>query len=270
MIIHNFSPVLVDLGLFQIRWYSVAYIVGIIAGWIYAVKIIKLTYNKKGYSLEPIKKYHFDDIIAYLVIGIIVGGRLGYVLFYGFEYYSQNFFEILKIWEGGMSFHGGLIGIIISTIIFSKKKKYNFFQFTDIISCVAPIGIFLGRVANFFNAELYGKVSTLPWSVIFPKIDNLARHPSQIYEAILEGVLLFILINYLALKKNLLIKTGYVSGIFLILYSIFRIISEFFREPDHHLGYFFMYFSLGTILSVITLFAGLLIILSIKKNVQNN
>ena len=164
-----------------------------------------------------------------------------------------------------MSFHGGLLGVIISTIIFSKKTKTNFFKFTDIVSCAAPIGIFFGRIANFINGELYGKISTLPWAVIFPDGGNVARHPSQIYEAILEGIFLFILINYFALKKQLIFKTGFISGIFLILYSILRIFSENFREPDMHLGYFFNYFSLGTLLSFITLIAGLLIILSIKK-----
>ena len=269
MIVHNFDPILIDLGLFQIRWYSIAYILGIIIGWMYATKIIKLTTINK-YNFEQIKTSHFNDLIIYLVIGIVLGGRLGYVTFYNFEYYSQNFLEIFKIWQGGMSFHGGLLGIIISTIIFSKKTKTNFFKFADIISCVAPIGIFLGRIANFVNGELYGKISTLPWSVIFPNGGHLARHPSQIYEAILEGIFLFILINYFALKKQLLFKTGYISGIFLILYAILRILSESFREPDIHLGYFFNYFSLGTLLSLITLIAGLLIVLSIKKNEQNN
>ena len=269
MIVHNFNPVLIDLGLFQVRWYSIAYILGIIIGWIYAIKIIKFT-SKNKYNFEPIKKSHFDDLIIYLVLGIVLGGRLGYVIFYNFEYYSQNFLEIFKIWQGGMSFHGGLLGIIISTIIFSKKTKTNFFKFADIISCVAPIGIFLGRIANFVNGELYGKISTLPWSVIFPNGGHVARHPSQIYEAILEGIFLFILINYFALKKQLLFKTGYISGFFLVSYSILRILSEIFREPDIHLGLFFNYFSLGTLLSLTTLVAGLIIIMSAKKNEQNN
>ena len=269
MIVHNFNPILIDLDLFQIRWYSLAYILGIIIGWIYAVKIIKLT-TKNIRNFDPVKKSHFDDLIIYLVIGIIIGGRIGYVIFYNLEYYSQNFFEIFKVWQGGMSFHGGLLGVVISTIIFSKKTKTNFFKFTDIVSCAAPIGIFFGRIANFINGELYGKISTLPWAVIFPDGGNVARHPSQIYEAILEGIFLFILINYFALKKQLIFKTGFISGIFLILYSILRIFSENFREPDMHLGYFFNYFSLGILLSFITLIAGLLIILSIKKNEQNN
>jgi phosphatidylglycerol:prolipoprotein diacylglycerol transferase len=204
------------------------------------------------------------------VVGIVLGGRLGYVLFYNFEYYNHNFFEIFKLWQGGMSFHGGLLGVIVSIIFFSKKTKTNFFKFADIVSCVAPIGIFLGRIANFINGELYGKISTLPWAIIFPNAENVARHPSQIYEAILEGLVLFILINYLALKKKLLFKTGYISGLFLVAYSIVRILSENFREPDMHLGYFFNYFSMGVMLSSITFLAGCFIIFFIKNNEQFN
>ena len=269
MIVHNFDPVLIDLGLFQIRWYSIAYILGIIIGWVYATKIIKLTTINK-YNFEQIKTSQFDDLVIYLIIGIILGGRLGYVIFYNFEYYSQNFFEIFKLWRGGMSFHGGLLGIIVSIIFFSKKTKTNFFKFADIVSCVAPIGLFLGRIANFINGELYGKISTLPWAIIFPNGGSVARHPSQIYEAILEGIILFILINYLALKKQLLFKTGYISGLFLVSYSILRILSEIFREPDIHLGLFFNYFSLGTLLSMATLVIGLVIIMSATKNEKNN
>ena len=234
MIIHNFDPVLIDLGFFQIKWYSIAYIMGIILGWAYALKIIKKLQNYTE-NFEPIKRSDFDDLLVYLVIGIILGGRLGYVIFYNLEYYIQNSFEIFKLWQGGMSFHGGLLGVIVAIFIFSKNKNTNFFKYADIIACVAPIGIFLGRIANFINGELFGKISTLPWAVIFPNGGNIARHPSQIYEAILEGLILFILINFLALKKNLLIKTGYVSSFFLITYSILRIFSENFREPDQHL-----------------------------------
>ena len=269
MIVHNFDPVLIDLGLFQIRWYSIAYILGIIIGWVYATKIIKLTTINK-YNFEQIKTSQFDDLVIYLIIGIILGGCLGYVIFYNFGYYSQNFFEIFKLWRGGMSFHGGLLGVIVSIIFFSKKTKTNFFKFADIVSCVAPIGIFLGRIANFINGELYGKISTLPWAIIFPNAGNVARHPSQIYEAILEGLILFILINYLALKKQLLFKTGYISGFFLVAYSILRIFSENFREPDMHLGYFFNLFSMGVILSSITFLAGCFIIFFSKNNEQLN
>jgi len=269
MIIHNFDPVLIDLGLIQIRWYSLAYILGIFIGWMYSVKIIKIK-NKNKLNSNQVEKLHFDDLLFYFVIGIIVGGRLGYVIFYNFEYYINNFLEIFKVWKGGMSFHGGLLGIIISTFIYSRKTKTNFFKFTDIVSCAAPIGIFLGRIANFINGELYGKVSNVSWAVVFPYGGNLARHPSQIYEALLEGILLFLLINYFALKKKLIFKTGYISCLFLILYSLFRIISEVFREPDIHIGYMFNYFSLGILLSFLTLIVGLLMILLIKKNEQNN
>ena len=269
MIVHSFDPVLIDLGFFQIRWYSIAYILGIILGWVYAVKIIKKTQNNTQ-NFEPIKRSDFDDLVIYLVLGIILGGRLGYVIFYNLEYYIQNSFEIFKLWQGGMSFHGGLLGVIVAIFIFSKNKNTNFFKYSDIVACVAPIGIFLGRIANFINGELFGKISTLPWAVIFPNGGNIARHPSQIYEAILEGLVLFILINFLALKKHLIIKTGYVSSFFLIAYSILRIFSENFREPDQHLGYFFNYFSMGTLLSILTLIAGFLIMFFIKKNEQNN
>ena len=268
MIVHNFDPVFIDLEIFQIRWYSIAYIAGIILGWIYAIKIIKEIARKHNFKI--IRQTDFDDLIIYLIIGIILGGRLGYVIFYNFGYYSQNFFEILKLWEGGMSFHGGLLGVIIVIIIFSKIKKINFFYFADIICCVAPIGIFLGRIANFINGELFGKISTLPWAVIFPYGGNISRHPSQIYEAILEGIVLFVLINFFALKKHLLLKTGYVSGLFLIFYSIARIIGENFREPDVHLGYFFNYFSMGVMLSFATFLAGCFIIFFIRNNEQNN
>ena len=269
MIVHNFDPVLIDLGFFQIRWYSLAYIFGIIIGWMYAIKIIKSTTENK-YNFKQVTSHQFEGLIIYLIIGIILGGRFGYIFFYNFGYYSQNILEIFKLWQGGMSFHGGLLGIIIAIFIFSKNTKTNFFKFSDIVACVAPIGLFLGRIANFINGELYGKISNLPWAVIFPNTDNIARHPSQIYEAILEGIVLFVLINFLALKKKLLNKTGYISGLFLILYSVFRIFAENFREPDKHLGYFLNYFSMGTILSILTLLFGLLVIFLIKKNEQNN
>ena len=266
MIVHNLDPVFIDLGFFQIRWYSIAYIFGIVLGWIFARKIIQKMTNTQN-NFVPIKKKDFDDIIIYLILGIIIGGRLGYVLFYNIDYYGQNLIEILKLWQGGMSFHGGALGIIIATFIFSKK---NFFKFTDIICCVAPNGLFLGRIANFINGELFGKISTLPWAVVFPDAGNVSRHPSQIYEAFLEGIVLFILINIIAVKKKLLFRTGYTSGIFLILYSIFRIISENFREPDIHIGYLFNYISMGALLSLVTFFFGCIIIFIIKKNEQSH
>jgi len=269
MIVHNFSPVLIDWGLFQIRWYSIAYIFGIIMGWMYAIKIIQITL-KNNTNFVSIKKSNFDDLIIYLVLGIVIGGRLGYVIFYNPNFYMHNLFEIFKIWKGGMSFHGGLLGVIISIVVFSINTKNNFFKFSDIVCCVAPIGIFFGRIANFINGELVGKISNFHLAVIFPNVDNIPRHPSQIYEAILEGIILFILINFLALKKNFILTPGRVSGFFLIFYSVARIIGENFREPDLHLGYFFNHFSMGVVLSLITFLAGCFIIFLIKDNEQNN
>ena len=161
MIIHNFDPVLIDLGLIQIRWYSLAYIFSIILGWVYALKIIKTTQNNNK-NFEMVKKSDFDDLIIYLVLGIILGGRIGYVIFYNLEYYSQNFLEIFKLWKGGMSFHGGLLGVIAAIFIFTKSKKNSFFKYADVVACAVPIGLFFGRIANFINGELYGKISTLP------------------------------------------------------------------------------------------------------------
>ena len=188
MYIHDLNPVLINFGFFEIRWYSLAYILGILVGWWVAKKIIVFKMKNKIIFFD-IKL--FDDLITYIIISIMLGGRIGYIIFYNFSYYFSNPIDIFKIWEGGMSFHGALIGVIIGTYIYSNKIKVNTFFFLDIIASVAPIGIFFGRIANFINGELYGKPSTLSWSVTFPKVDMISRHPSQLYEALLEGVLLF-------------------------------------------------------------------------------
>ena len=179
MFINNFDPVAFQIMSFEIRWYSLAYIAGIIIGWLLCKKILirKSDINEK-----------FDDYITYLVIGIIIGGRLGYIIFYNLSYYINNVFDIFKVWEGGMSFHGGLIGIIVASILFSKKHNQDSFLYMDLVSLVAPIGIFFGRLANFINSELYGTPTDIPWAVTFIQVDNLSRHPSQLYEAILEGI----------------------------------------------------------------------------------
>ena len=178
MLIHNFNPVAINFFIFEIHWYSLAYIFGIIISWIYARIIIKkIRLNDNNLSFISIK--NLDDLIPYIILGIIIGGRLGYILLYNIKYYVDNLVKIFFIWEGGMSFHGGLIGVAISIIIFCKKKKINPYYYFDIISIVAPIGLFLGRLANFINGELYGKETSVPWGVIFPKLDNLTRHPSQ-------------------------------------------------------------------------------------------
>ena len=241
MFINNFDPVAFNFFSLEIRWYSLAYIFGIIIGWFYCKK-----YLIKERSILNI----FDDLITYLIIGIILGGRLGYILIYNFDYYLNNLTEILMIWKGGMSFHGGLVGVLISTLFFSKKHNINPFIFLDLISAAAPIGIFLGRIANYINSELYGRETDVLWSVVFLKVDNLSRHPSQIYEAVLEGLILFLIIFYF-IKKNYLLKPGLISSLFLIFYSLFRFIAEFYRAPDEQLGLFFLNLSMGQILSII-------------------
>ena len=255
MFINNFDPVAFQVFSFEIRWYSLAYVFGIIFGWTYCKK--KLIKEQKLLNL-------FDDLITYLIIGIIVGGRLGYVIFYNLEYYLKNFSEILMIWNGGMSFHGGLIGIIFVTVIFSKKHKIDSYIFLDLIALVAPIGIFLGRIANFINSELYGRETDIIWSVKFVAIDNVSRHPSQIYEAIFEGLVLFFLLNHFAKKDNFN-KPGLISCLFIILYSLFRFILEFFRAPDAQVGYLFFQLTLGQLFSIVFFFLGLFLYL-VKRN----
>jgi phosphatidylglycerol:prolipoprotein diacylglycerol transferase len=241
MFINNFDPVAFQIMSFEIRWYSLAYILGIVFGWILCKKI----FIKNSNINEK-----FDDYIAYLIIGIILGGRIGYIIFYNFSYYLDNIFDIFKIWQGGMSFHGGLLGVIVSSYIFAKKNNQNPFFYLDQVSLVAPVGIFFGRLANFINSELYGTVSNAPWSVIFSKVDNLSRHPSQLYEAILEGVILFIILIYFV-NKDYLKKPGLISGLFLIFYSLFRFFVEFFRVPDEQIGYLLFNLTMGQIISLV-------------------
>ena len=260
MYTHNLDPILVNFGFIVIRWYSLAYIFGIILGWWLGKKIINhiIKDTKLKFNIRE-----FDDIITYLIISIIIGGRLGYVIFYNLGYYLANPFDIIKVWEGGMSFHGALLGIIIGTYLFSKKKGVPTYFLLDIIACVSPIGICLGRLANFINGELVGKVTTVSWGVIFPAIDSLPRHPSQLYEAMLEGVILFLILNSLIFKRRY--KMGTCSYLFLIYYGIFRVISEFFRQPDPQLGYLFNLFSMGTLLSFLMIVAGLIILNILRK-----
>ena len=255
MFINNFDPVAVQFFSFEIRWYSLAYIFGILLGWTYCKKILIKDNN--------ISKL-FDELISYIIIGLILGGRLGYVLFYNLRYYLNNPDEILMVWKGGMSFHGGLLGVLIATIIFSNKHNVNKYIFLDLISASAPIGIFLGRISNFINSELYGRETSVLWSVVFTKVDNVSRHPSQIYEALLEGMILFIII-FLFTKKNYLIKPGLVSSLFLIFYSIFRFFVEFYRVPDDHLGFIYLNLTTGQIISLIFFCSGLYLFY-FKKN----
>ena len=248
MFTNNFDPVAFRLFAIDIRWYSLAYIFGILLGWFYC---------KKFLIKDKVISTLFDDLISYLIIGIIIGGRLGYVLFYNIEYYFNNLIEIFFIWEGGMSFHGGLIGIIFATYLFSRKHKINKYIFLDLISISAPIGIFFGRLANFINGELIGKATNGDWGVIFPQIDNILRHPSQLYESFLEGIILFVILNLIFFKKRY--KIGTVSFAFLIFYGIFRFFSEFFREPDIQIGYIIGSLSMGMLLSLLMIFFGIIL-----------
>ena len=192
---------------------------------------------------------------------------MGYVFFYNADFYLQNPLEIIKIWEGGMSFHGGFLGVVFGSYIYTRINKIQLVPVLDIVACVAPFGLFLGRIANFINAELYGKPTDVFFGVIFPQIDNLARHPSQIYEAFLEGLILLLILNFIMLKKTY--KKGFISSVFLILYGIFRIFSEQFREPDEHLGYIFNIFSMGTLLSSIMLLSGIILYLKLKNEYKS-
>ena len=255
MFINNFEPVAIQIFSLEIRWYSLAYIFGILFAWMYCKKI--LIKDKNTSKL-------FDDLISYLIIGIILGGRLGYVLFYNTKYYLSNPIEIPMIWQGGMSFHGGLLGVLIATIIFANKNNVNKYIFLDLISASAPIGIFMGRISNFINSELYGRKTDVLWSVVFTKVDNISRHPSQIYEAILEGLVLFF-IMYSFTKKDYLRKPGLISSLFLIFYSIFRFFIEFYRVPDEQLGFIFLNLTMGQFISLVFLCFGFYIF-SKKKN----
>ncbi|MDA9731008.1 prolipoprotein diacylglyceryl transferase [Candidatus Pelagibacter sp.] len=252
MFINNFDPVAIQIFSLEIRWYSIAYIIGILIGW----------YLSKKYFISKREiREKFDDYLTYVILSIIIGGRLGYVLFYNFGYYLSYPLDILKIWQGGMSFHGGLLGIIFITVWFSKKNNHNPFHYLDIISIVAPIGIFFGRISNFINSELYGTVTSVPWGVKFAQIDNLYRHPSQLYEAIFEGLVLF-LILLIFKKRNFLDLPGVISGIFLALYSFFRFFIEFFRVPDEQLGFIIFNLTMGQIISFIFFIVGIYLIMT--------
>ena len=258
MFINNFDPVAFQLFSLEIRWYSLAYIVGILIGWILSKKIF-LTNQQVNVK--------FDDYITYLILGIIIGGRLGYVFIYNLDYYLVNLTDILKIWEGGMSFHGAVAGIIISSLIFGKINNDNSFYYMDVVALVAPIGIFFGRIANFLNSELYGTTTSVPWAVKFIQIDNLSRHPSQLYEAFFEGIVLFVILLYFYKKQYFKIP-GKISGFFLFFYSIFRFILEFFRAPDTQLGYLIFGFTMGQIISIIFIIVGLSLILFKNEIIQ--
>jgi len=258
MFINNFDPVAIQIFSVEIRWYSLAYVIGILFGWFL---------SKRIFIKDPLLKEKFDDYITYLIIGIIIGGRLGYVLLYNPNYYLNNLIDVFKIWQGGMSFHGGLVGVIAMSVLFAKKNDQDSFIYLDVVSIVAPIGIFFGRISNFINSELYGIETNLPWAVKFIQVDNLYRHPSQLYEAIFEGLILFIVLIYFR-KKGFMKIPGLISGLFLIFYSFFRFIIEFVRVPDEQLGYIFFNLTMGQIVSFIFFLIGSYLVITkheIKK-----
>ena len=258
MFINNFDPVAIQLFSIEIRWYSLSYVIGIVFGW---------TIAKKFFISDQEIKNKFDDYITYIILGIIIGGRLGYVIIYDLSYFMNNPLDIIKIWQGGMSFHGGLLGIVFVTLFFVKNDKQNPLNYLDIVSLVSPIGIFFGRISNFINSELYGIETTLPWGVKFIKIDDLYRHPSQIYEAVFEGIILFIILVYFK-KKGLLKFPGMISGIFLIFYSLFRFLIEFVRVPDDQLGYLIFNLTMGQIISLIFFIVGVYLVTT-KYEIKN-
>ena len=241
--IHNINPIMFELFSIKLYWYGFMYALSFI---IIDYLIVTASKNKK----IILSKDQAEKFTIVMLIFAILGGRIGYIIFYNFSYYLDNIFDIFKIWQGGMSFHGGLLGVIASSYIFAKKNNQNPFFYLDQVSLVAPVGIFFGRLANFINSELYGTVSSAPWSVIFIKIDNLSRHPSQLYEAILEGIILFLILIYF-INKDYLKKPGLISGLFLIFYSLFRFLIEFFRVPDEQIGYLILNLTMGQIISLV-------------------
>lgn len=252
----SIDPILISLGFLDIRWYSLSYIFTFIFG---SILIKKL--NKK--SLNNLSDIQIDKFFVWAVLGVIIGGRVGYVLFYQLQLFFQDPLYIFQIWKGGMSFHGGLIGMILAIYLFAKQNNLSFFYLSDLVSIVAPIGLFLGRISNFINTELYGRITDFPFAIIYPLIDNNPRHPSQLYEALLEGLILFVILRILINKKNYM--TGTCSYVFLICYGVFRVFSEFFREPDSHIGYLFNIFSMGTLLSLIMILFGFIIFNFLRK-----
>lgn len=221
-------PVALKLGWFELRWYSLAYLAGIVVGWWYLLKLIA----QPG---SPMARRHADDMVFYATLGIILGGRLGYVLFYKPGFYLENPLEIVQLWDGGMSFHGGVIGVSLGILWMARKHGLDWLRVHDYVACCIPFGLFFGRIANFVNAELWGRATDVPWAVVFPTGGEIARHPSQLYEAGLEGVLLFLALWFLFWKTKARWKPGMLVGTFILGYGLSRFVVEFFRSPDAHL-----------------------------------
>jgi len=228
------DPVALDLGFFELRWYSLAYLAGIFIGYWYLLRLIR----EPG---SPMARRHADDLVFYSALGIILGGRIGYVLFYNLSYYLQHPLDILKLWDGGMSFHVGMLGTVLGILYLSHKEKLNWLRVHDYVACCVPFGLFFGRLANFVNHELWGAPTNVPWAVRFPEViqgilvTGPPRHPSQLYEAILEGIILFVILCWMFWKTQARYEPGKLVGTFICFYGIFRFLVEFVREPDAQL-----------------------------------
>ncbi len=257
----NIDPIAIHIGSsYGIRWYALAYLTGFLGGWFYGCYLADLDRDRRP-SREDI-----DNVLPLLVLGVILGGRLGYVLFYNFSYYMEHPMNILAIWEGGMSFHGGLLGVVVVSAAYALKHKFHPLALGDILGTVVPIGLFFGRIANFINGELFGRITTVPWAMVFPHGGNLPRHPSQLYEAFLEGLCLFLVMFFAARNPVIRRTTGLLFGIFVTGYGVCRFIVEFFREPDQQVGFIFQYFTLGQLLSLPMIIAGMYLIYYARKH----
>ncbi len=247
LIFPGFDPIAFSLGPLVVRWYALAYIAGLVLGWRYVVHLARQ-------SPHIVTPRHAEDMLTWATLGVILGGRLGQVLLWEPSYYLAHPGEILMIWKGGMAFHGGLIGVILAMILYARRARIPFFALADPIACATPIGLGLGRLANFVNGELWGRPvgtdSDLPWAMIFPHVDNFARHPSQIYEALGEGLLLFLLLFWAARRAAWRERLGFLSGLFLFGYGLARGFAEFFREPEIDLGTLGLYLTWGQVLSL--------------------
>ncbi|GGE40137.1 prolipoprotein diacylglyceryl transferase [Agaricicola taiwanensis] len=256
------DPVAVSVGPLVVRWYALAYVAGLLFGWLVARWMVGRQ-NLWGRT-PPTDAGGLDDLLVLIAFGVVLGGRIGYVFFYNAEYYAAQPLEALMVWRGGMSFHGGLLGAIAGMCWFAWRRGQSVLPIFDLIGAVAPIGIFFGRIANFVNGELWGRVSDVPWAVIFPNAGPFPRHPSQIYEAALEGLLLFMIVQ-VAVRLGGLRRPGLVAGIFALGYGLARIVCEFFREPDAQIGFFADVITMGMILSLPLVAGGLILITTSVK-----
>jgi phosphatidylglycerol---prolipoprotein diacylglyceryl transferase len=251
------DPVLIQIGPFALRWYALAYIVGILAGWLYARALIRREHLWGGPA--PMTAVDFDDFILWVTLGVILGGRIGYVLFYNPAHFAQHPLEALQLWKGGMSFHGGFLGCVLAVILFARRRDIPILSLGDLTCAVAPIGLLLGRLANFVNGELWGRPTDVPWAIIFPGGGLVPRHPSQLYEAALEGLLLLIILA-LAVRAGALKRPGMILGAFMLGYGVFRSFAEFFREPDPQLGFLWGGLTMGMLLSIPLVLVGALLL----------